>query len=59
MTRRSVKARIRAALLVLVPAIFVAILAPRGSVLQMIALVVLLLSAVSLGVVWMMARKTR
>lgn len=59
MTRRSVKARIRAALLVLVPAIFVAILAPRGSVLQMIALVVLLLSAVYLGVVWMMARKTR
>ena len=59
MTRRSVKARIRAALLVLVPAIFVAILAPRGSVLQMIALVVLLLSAVSLGVVWMRARKTR
>lgn len=59
MTRRSVKARIRAALLVLVPAIFVAILAPRGSVLQMIALVVLLLSAVYLGAVWMMARKTR
>lgn len=59
MTRRSVKARVRAALLVLVPAIFVAILAPRGSVLQGVALVVLLLSAVYLGVVWMMARKTR
>lgn len=59
MTRQSVKARVRGALLVLVPAIFVAILAPRGSILQVVALVVLLLAAVYLGIVWAMVRKAR
>lgn len=49
MTRRqTVKSRVRAALLVIVPAIFVAILAPRGSVLQGIALVVLAVTVVYL-----------
>lgn len=59
MTRQSVKARVRGALLVLVPAIFVAILAPRGSILQVVSLVVLLLAAVYLGIVWAMVRKAR
>lgn len=59
MTRGSLKAQVRAALLLLVPAIFVAILAPRGSIVQGIALVLLLLALGYLVTLWIRVRKTR
>jgi hypothetical protein len=57
--RQTVKSQVRAALLVIVPAIFVAILAPRGSLLQGIALVVLVVAAVYLVGVLLRARGER
>ena len=59
MTGGSVKARIRAALLVLVPAIFIAILAPRGGVVQGIALVLVLLALAYLVTLWIVVHRAR
>jgi hypothetical protein len=59
MTRGSSKARVRAALLVLVPAIFITILAPRGSIVQGIALVLLLLALSYLVTLWIMVHRAR
>lgn len=59
MTRRPVKANVRAALLVLVPALFAAILAPRASRLQVVALALVVLALGYLVAVWLLGRRSR